>query len=138
MYACRADNDIVKLTEWAMSDIHRIIAVFESGQVSTPVYQLFSITPPEGVLTTDASGYDHIGGYYTDAKNPNLNFYFAQPLTQTQRITPHPLDKTINNSKSLVQLPAMHSKEYSLSTAFLELVGLYTALYPQSPVSITK
>ena len=128
MYACKADKDIVKLNAWATSDIQRIVAVFETGQVSTPVYHLFSITQPEGVITTDASGYDHIGGYYIDTKNANLNFYFTQPLTHKQRINPHPFDVNNNKLDHRVQLLSTNTKEYSLSTAFLELVGLYYGL----------
>ena len=128
MYATKLDRDIVKLTTWATADIHRIISVFESGAVSTPLYHLFSITKPEGILITDASGYDYIGGYYEDDRNAKHNFYFSQKLDKAQRVCLHPLDTADTDSDCKQEFAPMSSKRYKLSTAFLELVGLYYGL----------
>jgi hypothetical protein len=123
MHATMRDKDTVTLTPQARQDIQRILEVLGAGPVSTPLHQLFSITPPDGTLTTDASGYDHIGGFYTSTLRPQHKFYFTQQLTRQQVINNRPGDPSPRTD-----LPNPRSVTYKISTAFLELLGLYYGL----------
>ena len=82
----KGGRNTVKPTGRAMGALQKMTSWFTGGKEHgrhVPMYWLYHLSPHEAVMTTDGSGYDNVGGYWTGFNA----FFFTEPLHVQQKVS---------------------------------------------------